>query len=61
MPPGAGEHAEPSAGIATGVDAAGRVEDAEAWLRIAEDTAPGDPRVMEARVELGRSPDRTGS
>lgn len=42
-------------------DAAGRVEDAEAWLRIAEDTAPGDPRVMEARVELGRSPDRTGS
>ena len=42
-------------------DAAGRVEDAEAWLRIAEDTAPGDPRVMEVRVELGRSPDRTGS
>ena len=38
-------------------DAAGRAEDAEAWLRIAEDTAPGDPRVAKARAELGRSTD----
>ena len=42
-------------------DLAGRPEDAEAWLRIAEDTAPGDPRVAEARAARGRSADRPKS
>lgn len=42
-------------------DAAGRTEDAEAWLRIAEDTAPGDPRVVQARLELSRPDDRPDS
>jgi predicted Zn-dependent protease len=42
-------------------DAASRTEDAEAWLRIAEDTAPGDPRVVRARADLARPGDHPDS
>ncbi len=41
-------------------DAAGREADAEAWLRIAEDTAPGDPRIAELRALIEGTPDGGG-